>query len=114
MVVVDKLENSHIYKHCGYFIEKSRPVTTRAVATIGGIYLKPSDIGTVKWLWKDDYGKTHDVLLDKTLYIPESTVILISSTVFVKKINTFQGTWIKSCLTHSIFTWDKEQFIQCV
>ena len=75
-VVCDNSANAHICQHRHMFvgeIGKIDPIT--GVTTIGGEDLRPSGIGTVKWSWDDEEGKTHHFFLGKNCFSqhPQST-----------------------------------------
>ena len=57
--IVYNSENTHICNDESMFVGKLHEVEISGVLTIGGVYFKPTVIGTVKWYWKDDEGKSH-------------------------------------------------------
>ena len=65
-VVCDNSANSHICRHRHMFVGRIVKIYSRTgVATIGGEDLHLSGIGTVKWSWDNEEGKTHNWFLEK-------------------------------------------------
>ena len=59
------------------FFGKLYEVDISGVTTTGGTDFKPTGIGTVKWSWKDDEGKSHTHRLERALYLPKYPVKII-------------------------------------
>ena len=92
------------------FVGKLHEVDISGVAAIGGTYFKPTIIGTVKWSWKDDEGKSYTYRLERALYFPESRVDIISSNSLADQYDDDDGTYIKTKRHSSEFSWN---FGQC-
>ena len=73
------------------------------VAIIGGKLNQPAVIGTVKWTWKYDGGALHTELLENTLYLPKSSINIMSVTELAKQFNDEEGTGIDKNTNHSRF-----------
>ena len=58
-MVCDISANVHICNKENMFVGEMRKCTNHGVATIGGKGHRPSGIGTVRWIWRDDAGKSH-------------------------------------------------------
>ena len=56
--------------------------SNKQVATIVGKGNQPSGIGTVKWMWRDDSGKSHEYLVEDVLFFPQSPINTLSVTGF--------------------------------
>ena len=50
------------------FVGEIRKFTNQGVANIGGKDHQPSDIVTVRWIWRDDSGKSHEYLVNDALF----------------------------------------------
>ena len=50
----------------------------RAIKGFGGTRTEGVQIGTLKWKWLDDDGKTHTFLIPKSYYVPQGKVRLLS------------------------------------
>ena len=54
------------------FVGEIRKCTNQGVATIGGKGHQPSGIGTIRWIWRDESGKSHEYLFKDALFFPQS------------------------------------------
>ena len=54
LVIVGNYENYHTCSEEDMFTDKTHPIISNGVVTIGGKYLIPNGIGTVGWYWNDD------------------------------------------------------------
>ena len=96
------------------FVGKVHEVTIYGVATIGRTDFKPTGIGTVKWYWKHDEGKSHTHILERALYFPESPVKTISSTALADHYDDNNGTYIKTKRLISEFSWNFGQYTRTI
>ena len=67
IVIVDNSTNAHIFSEEYMFINKIEPIISNGVANIGGKYLIPKGIGTVRWSCTDDEGKLHLKIFNNVL-----------------------------------------------
>jgi hypothetical protein len=63
-------------------------------------------MGTVRWIWKDDDGKSHTIEVQDVLYFPESPVNILSVTSLANQFNDDEGTGIDTKRNKSLFYWD--------
>ena len=96
------------------FVGKLHEVDIFWVATIGGTDFKPTGIGTVKWSWKDDEGKSHTHRLERVLYFPESAVNIISPNALADHYDDKNGTHIKIKNYSSGFSWDLGKYTRTI
>jgi len=80
------------------------------VATIAGQKNAASAMGTVRWQWKDDDGKTHSFDIQDVLYFPTSPVNILSVTGFADQLNDDEGTGIDTKRSTSRFYWQNDRF----
>ena len=85
------------------FVGEIIKFTNQGVATIGGKGHHPSGIGTVRWIWHDDSGTSHEYIVKDALFSPQSPINILSVTCFARQLNDLTGTGIdtkqlKSCL----------------
>ena len=84
-----------------------RPTDSHYVATIGGGKNNvAAGMGTVKWTWKDDNGKSHTMLIHDVLYFPSSPVNILSVTSLAEQLNDNDGTGIDTKQNTSQFYWN--------
>ena len=81
-MVCDNSVNVHICNKQNMFVREIRKCTNQGVATIGGKGHQPSGIGTVRWIWSDDYEKSHAYLVKDALFSPQSPINILSVTCF--------------------------------
>ena len=74
---------------------KIEPIISNGVATIGGNYIIPKGIGTVRLSWTDDEGQLHTNKLNNVLYFPDSPVNILSATALAEFIKDDEEKWIK-------------------
>ena len=67
-MVCDNSANVHICNKQKMFVGEIRQCKNQVVATIGGKGHQPSGIGTVRWIWRDDSGKSHEYLVEDVLF----------------------------------------------
>lgn len=79
------------------------------VVTIDESSSRPIAKGTVRISIQDDENNPIDVVLKNCLLFPNSPVKVLSITELAKQFNDHEGTWIKTCWSHSTFTWDHDQ-----
>ena len=82
------------------FTDNIETITSNVVATIGGKYLIPKDIGTVSWYFTDDEVKLHTNKLKNVLYFTDSPVNTLIATVINESIKDDEVIWV---LTRIIF-----------
>ena len=64
IIVCDNSVNVHICNNQSMFVGELRSVPNTKVATIGGKGHPASGIGTVKWSWTDEDGKSHEYKIE--------------------------------------------------
>ena len=79
-----------------------------------GTYFNPTEIGTVKWSWKVDEGKSHTHGLECALYFPESPVNITSSIYLADKYDGEDVTYIKTKCYSSDFSWNFGQYTRTI
>ena len=79
-MVYDNSANVHICNKRNMFGGEIRKCTNQGVATIGGKGHQPSGIGTVRWIWRNDSGKSHEYLVEDALFSPQSPINILSMT----------------------------------
>jgi len=107
--VVDNSATGHIFNDATFFTTPIEPTLNTAVATIGKTTLVPSGKGDVEISFKDDHGKCHKISLQSAYYFPDSPVNIISVTALAHQLGDHNGTYVKTCMQHSIFTWDHDK-----
>ena len=112
-IVCDNSANTHICNNRDMFLS-FRPISNGMVATIGGKLNRPSGIGTVKWIWKDDSGVPHTQELKDVLYFPKSPINIMSVTEFAKQLNDSEGTGIDTKMRYSRLYWDHNKFSRTI
>ena len=93
-IVCNNSANVSICKDKRMFVGEMRHIANTQVVTIGGKGHQASGIGTVRWIWSDDYGKNHEYLIEDALYFPQSPINILSVTAFAKQLNDTEGTSI--------------------
>ena len=102
-MVCDNIANVHICNKQNMFVGEIRKCTNNGVATIGGKGHQPSGIGTVRWIWRDDSGKSHEYLVKDELFFPQSPINILSVTCFARQLNDLTGTGIDTKQLTSCF-----------
>ena len=67
-MVCDNSVNVHICNKKNMFVGEIRKCTNQGVATIGVKFYQPSGIGTVRWIWRNDSGKSHEYLVKDAFF----------------------------------------------
>ena len=67
-MVCDNRANVHICNKQNMFVGEIRKCTNQGVATIGGKGHQPSGTGTVRWIWRDDSGKSHEYHVEDAIF----------------------------------------------
>ena len=93
------------------FVGEIRKCTNQGVATIGGKGHQTSGIGTVRWIWRDDSGKSHEYLVKDALFSPQSPINIISVICFARQLNDLTGTGIDTKQLTSCFYWDSSKYL---
>ena len=93
-MVCDNSANVHICNKRKMFVGEIRKCTNQGVATIGGKGNQPSGIGTVRWIWRDGSGKSHEYLVKYASFSPQSPINILSVTCFARQLNDLTGTGI--------------------
>ena len=93
-MVYDNSANVHICNKQNMFVGEIKKCTNQGVATIGGKEHHPSGIGTVRWIWHDDSGKSHEYLVEDALFSPQSPIKITRVTCFARQLNDMMGTGI--------------------
>ena len=76
------------------FFGDIRKCTNQGVANIGGKGHQPSGIGTVRWIWHDNSGKSHEYLVEDALFFPQYPINGLTVTCFSQQLNDLTGTGI--------------------
>ena len=85
--------------------ENIEPIIYNGVATMGGKYLVPKEIGTVIWSLTDYEEQLHTKKLNDIIYFTVSSVNILSATVFSESTKYYEVTWVATKGEYSIFTW---------
>ena len=109
-MVCDNSANFHICNKQNMFVGDIRKCTNQGVATIGGKGHHPSGIGTVRWIWREYSGKSHEYLVEDALFFPQSPINIISVTCFARQLNDLTGTGIDTKQLTSCFYWDSSKY----
>ena len=83
-MVCDNSANVHICNKQNMFVGEIRKCTNQGVATIGGKGHHPSGIGTVRCIWRDNSGKSHEYLVKDELFPPQSPINILNVTCFAR------------------------------
>ena len=67
-------------------------------------------MGTVKWTWKDDTGKSHTFKIQEVLYFPQLPVNILSVTRLADQFDDDEGTGINTKRSKSRFYWGNNKF----
>ena len=105
-IVCDNSANFSICNDKRMFVGDLKQVTKHKVATIGGKGHAPSGLGTVKWRWVDDNGKSHEYLIHDVLYFPQSPINILSVTSFPRQLKEDKGTGMDTKMEYSRVYWD--------
>jgi len=109
-IICDNSANVHICNDKSLFIGDIRKTDRHYVATIAGQKSAASAMGTVRWKWKDDDGKTHSYDVHDVLYFPTSPVNILSVTGFADQLKDDDGTGIDTKRSTSRFYWQNDRF----
>ena len=105
-MVCDNSANVNICNQRNMFVGDIRTVSNQQVDTIGGKGHRPSGISTVKWIWHDEFGKSHKYFVDDVLFSPQSPINILSVTCFARQLDDLTGTGIDTKQLRSPFYWD--------
>ena len=86
-IICDNSANVSICNDKTMFVGDISKVQSHSVATIGGKGHFASGVGTVRWRWKDDYGSTHEYLVENVLYFPQLPINILSITSFADRLD---------------------------
>ena len=109
-IICDNSANVHICNDKSFFVSPPRRTDKHYVATIGGSKNIACGMGTVKWTWKDDTGKSHTFEIQEVLYFPQSPVNILSVTRLADQFNDDEGTGIDTKQSKSRFYWGNNKF----
>ena len=109
-MVCDNRVNVHICNKQNMFVGEIRKCTNQVVATIGGKSHQPSGIGTARWIWREDSGKSHEYLVEDALFSPQSPINILSMTCFARQLNDLTGNGIDTKQLQSCFYWDSSKY----
>ena len=84
------------------------------MATIGGKYLIPDRIGTVRWSWTDNEGQLQKNQLNNLLYFTDSPLNILSTTALAELIKDGERTQMITKIKYSIFTWYFGKYINTI
>ena len=85
-VVCDNSADVHSCNKLNMFVGEIIKFTNQGVATIGSKGHQPSGIGTVRWIWRDDSGKSHEYLVKDALFLPQPPINILSVTCFARQL----------------------------
>ena len=109
-IICDNSANVHICNNKKMFIGAIRRTDQHYVATIGGNKNNATGMGTARWTWKDDDGKSHTMDINDVLYFPSSPVNILSVTALATQLEDDEGTGIDTKRTSSKFYWDNGKY----
>ena len=78
------------------FNDKTNPIISNGVAVIGGKYLIPKRIDTVRCYCTDDDGKMQKNRLNNVLYFTDSPVNILSAIELTKSMKYDEVTWVRT------------------
>ena len=107
-VIIARMFTSVTSETC--LLGRSENCTNQGVATIGGKGRQPSGIGTVRWIWRDDSGKSHEYLVKDALFYPQYPINILSVTFFARQLNDLTGTGIDTKQLTSCFYWESSKY----
>ena len=113
-MVCDNSTNVHICNKRNVFVGEIRKCTNQGVATIVDKGHQPSGIGTVRWIWHEDSGKSHEYLVKDALFSPQSPINILSVTCFARQLNDLTGTGIDKKQLTSCFYWESIKYLLTV
>ena len=96
--------NANILPEEDMFNDKIDPIIYNGVENIGGKYLIPKGVVTVRWYWIENEGKLHTNKFNNALYDPDSPVNIISATALAEYMKNDEGTWVLTKREYYIFT----------
>ena len=109
-MVCDNSANVHICNKQNMFVGKIIKCTNQGVATIGGKGHQPSGIGSVRWIWCENSGKSHEYLVKDALFSPQSPISILTVTFFAQQLNDLTGTGIDMKQLKSCFYWGSSKY----
>ena len=113
IIHVDNCASRCITNSLGDFVRPPQKVVGR-VKGMGGDKVAVSAIGTIRWTFDDDNGRTHTFLIPGTLYIPESPARLLSPQHWAqeRKDDTpvKDGTWQATFADHVLLVWGQRTY----
>jgi hypothetical protein len=94
------------------FVSPLRPLN-RKLKGIGGT-LNNIQSGTIQWAIEDDMGRTHQIRIPNSLYVPESPSRLLSPQHWAQESNDVlpnpRGTWCATYRDSVVLHWNQRQF----
>ena len=109
-MVCENIANFHICNRRNMFVVETRKVSNQQVYTIVGKGHQPSGIGTAKWIWCDNSGKSHECLIEDALFFPQSPINILRVTYFARHLNDLTCTGTNTQKLHSYFYCDSNKF----
>ena len=113
-VVLDNSATTHVWNTLEHFVPGSIHYYDEdddiGVITVGEEESKPLGVGVVIFKLRDSLGIVRDVRLEGALYFLASSVNVCGVTKLAEQLDDYEGTWIQTKRTYSIFKWDHEQY----
>ena len=109
-MVCDNSANVHICNKQNMFVGEIRKCTNQGGDAIVCKGHQPSGIGTVRWIWRDNSGKSHEYFVEDALFFPQSPINILRVTCFARKLNDLKGTGIDTKQLESCFYWDSSKY----
>ena len=89
--------------------DNTETIISNGVATIAVKYIIPKGISTVIWPQTDDYEQLHTNKLNNLLYVPDSTVNILSATALDESINDDEETWLLKKIYFYLGFWEVQK-----
>ena len=78
LIGVDSHASRCISNNIDHFVTPIKPSRKGSCKGFGGSETTISGEGTIKWKWLDDTGSIHTMMIKGALYVPQSTICLLS------------------------------------
>jgi hypothetical protein len=113
MLHVDNCASACLTNNIGDFVRAPTLVKGR-VKGIGGSNVLVVAIGTIKWTFDDDEGKSHSFLIPGSLYVPSSPARLFSPQHWAQCQDDHKpkrdGTWQAKLSDHVFLNWGQRKY----
>ena len=98
VIAVDNCATRSITNDPNDFVETPRKVAVSSIKGISGL-IQVLRQGTIKWNICDDEGKTHEMLLPNSFYVPRAPMRLLSPQHWAQSLAVAQKTQDATCIT---------------